>query len=152
MPSLNIVTLIGNLTRDPELKHTPKGTAVCQVSLAVNHKYTTGDGEKREEVNFIDCEMWGRTAEIVQEYCKKGNPLAVTGRLKQETWDDKTTGAKRSKIKVIVGEMTLLGGGQGRQPKDEDDPRASRAARPPASAPKPPPDADLDGPMDDIPF
>lgn len=111
MANLNKVMIIGNLTRDPEMKYTPKGTAICDIGIAVNRNYTTESGEKREEVTFIDITLWGRVAEIVGEYCKKGRPLFVEGRLQLDTWDDKQTGQKRSKLKVIGDNIQLLGGG-----------------------------------------
>ena len=98
MASYNKVMIIGNLTRDPEIKYTPKGTAIADIGLAVNRNYTTDSGEKREEVTFIDVTLWGRVAEIVGEYCKKGRPLFVEGRLQLDSWDDKATGQKRSKL------------------------------------------------------
>src|SRR5579872_3044844 len=113
MASLNKVMLIGNLTRDPEIKYTPKGTAIADIGLAVNRNYTTESGEKREEVTFIDVTLWGRRAEIVGEYCKKGRPLFVEGRLTLDQWDDKQTGQKRSKLKVIGDNIQLLGGREG---------------------------------------
>lgn len=109
MASLNKVMLIGNLTRDPEIRYTPKGQAVTDIGLAVNRVYNTENGEKREEVTFIDITLWGRTAEVVHQYCKKGRPLFVEGRLQLDTWDDKQTGQKRSKLKVIGDGIQLLG-------------------------------------------
>src|SRR5271155_5783318 len=113
MASLNKVKIIGNLNRDPEIKYTPKGTAIADIGLAVNRNYTTESGEKREEVTFIDVTLWGRVAEIVGEYCKKGRPLFVEGRLQLDTWDDKQTGQKRSKLKVVGDNIQLLGGRDG---------------------------------------
>jgi single-strand DNA-binding protein len=113
MASLNKVMLIGNLTRDPEIRYTPKGQAVTDIGLAVNRIYSTESGEKREEVTFIDITLWGRTAEIVHQYCKKGRPLFVEGRLQLDTWDDKQTGQKRSKLKVIADGIQLLGSREG---------------------------------------
>ena len=98
----------GNLTRDPEIKHTPKGTAIAAIGMAVNRKYTTDAGEKREEVTFLDIEAYGRVAEIVGEYCKKGNPLFVEGRLKLESWEDKS-GQKKSRMKIVADNIQLLG-------------------------------------------
>lgn len=112
MANLNKVLLIGNLTTDPSMSYTPKGTAIADIGLAVNRTYTDS-GEKREEVTFIDVTLWGRVAEIVGEYCKKGRPLFVEGRLQLETWDDKSTGQKRSKLKVIGENIQLLGGREG---------------------------------------
>ena len=165
MASLNKVMIIGNLTRDPEIKYTPKGTAIADIGLAVNRNYTTESGEKREEVTFIDVTLWGRTAEIVGEYCKKGRPLFVEGRLQLDQWDDKQTGQKRSKLKVVGDNIQLLGGresgeGGGRSGGGDYEERAS-SERPPAgggfkkSPPpqkKPPVDPDLDAAEDDIPF
>ncbi len=105
MASFNKVILLGNLTRDPEVRYTPKGSAVTDLGLAVNRIYTTEEGEKREEVTFVDVTFWGRTAEIAGEYLKKGRPVFIEGRLQLDTWDDKQSGQKRSKLKVI-GEMT----------------------------------------------
>jgi single-strand DNA-binding protein len=172
MANLNKVMLIGNLTRDPEIKYTPKGTAIADIGLAVNRNYTTESGEKREEVTFIDVTLWGRVAEIVGEYCKKGRPLFVEGRLQLDTWDDKQTGQKRSKLKVVGDSIQLLGGrdgggapggtgggsGGGGGEYGEGRPASSAPpARPPARQPAPPPprppvDPDLDAPEDDIPF
>src|SRR6266436_4768434 len=109
MTSLNKVLLIGNLTLDPLMKYTPKGTAVAEIGMAINRNYTTESGEKREEVTFIDVTLWGRTAEIVGEYCKKGRPLFVEGRLQLDQWDDKQTGQKKSKLKVVAEGIQLLG-------------------------------------------
>ena len=172
MANLNKVMLIGNLTRDPEIKYTPKGTAIADIGLAVNRNYTTESGEKREEVTFIDVTLWGRVAEIVGEYCKKGRPLFVEGRLQLDTWDDKQTGQKRSKLKVVGDNIQLLGGrdgggggaagapgggGGGGGEYGEGRPASAAPARPPgrqpaAPPPRPPVDPDLDAPEDDIPF
>lgn len=116
MASYNKVMLLGNLTRDPEVKYTPKGSAVADIGLAVNRTYTTDGGEKREEVTFVDVTMWGRQAEIAGEYLKKGRPLFVEGRLQLDTWDDKQTGQKRSKLRVVCENFQMLGsrdGGEG---------------------------------------
>ena len=110
MPNLNKVMLMGNLTRDPELKYTPKGTAIANFGIAINRTYTPEGGEKREEVTFIDLEAWGRTAEVIGEYFKKGKPIYIEGRLKLDQWDDKTTGKKMSKLKVAVDSFEFLGG------------------------------------------
>lgn len=160
MASLNKVMIIGNLTRDPEIKYTPKGTAIADIGLAVNRNYTTESGEKREEVTFIDVTLWGRVAEIVGEYCKKGRPLFVEGRLQLDSWDDKATGQKRSKLKVVGENIQLLGGregggggGESGEPHGEGRPQSRPAARPAAPpAKRPPADPDLDAAEDDIPF
>ena len=113
MPNYNKVILVGNLTRDPEVKYTPKGTAICDIGLAINRNWSTDSGEKREEVTFVDVTLWGRVAEIVGEYTSKGRPLMVEGRLHLDTWDDKQTGQKRSKLKVIGENIQLLGSKEG---------------------------------------
>lgn len=101
MPNLNRVMLMGNLTRDPELRYTPSNTAVAQIGLAINHRWKDQSGEQREEVTFIDCEAWGRTAEVLNQYLRKGRPVYVEGRLKLDQWQDKE-GNSRSKLKVVV--------------------------------------------------
>jgi single-strand DNA-binding protein len=108
MPNLNKVMLIGHITADPVVKYTPKGTAVVSFGIAINRNYTLEGGEKREEVTFIDLEAFSRTAEVIGEYCKKGHPIYVEGRLKLDTWDDKTTGSKRSRLKVVVDSFEFL--------------------------------------------
>jgi single-strand DNA-binding protein len=141
--------LLGNLTRDPEVKYTPKGSAVADIGLAVNRTYTTDGGEKREETTFVDVTMWGRQAEIAGEYLKKGRPLFVEGRLQLDTWDDKQTGQKRSKLRVVCENFQMLGsrdggsegggGGGGRS--------SGGGAKPSKAAP-----AAEDSADDDIPF
>jgi single-strand DNA-binding protein len=115
MANFNKVMLVGNLTRDPELKHTPSNQAVAQIGLAVNRNYQTKDGEKREETTFVDCEAWGRTAEVMSQYLAKGRPVLVEGRLKLDQWQDKD-GNNRSKLKVVIENFQFLGGrGEGGQ-------------------------------------
>src|SRR5919199_5999234 len=109
MASFNKVILLGNLTRDPEVRYTPKGTAVAEIGLAVNRVYTTDGGEKREETTFVDVTLWARLAEIAGEYLKKGRPVLIEGRLQLDTWDDKQSGQKRSKLRVVGETMQLLG-------------------------------------------
>src|SRR2546421_2708362 len=111
MASFNKVILLGNLTRDPEVRYTPKGSAVCDLGIAINRQYTLDSGEKREEVTFVDVVLWSRLAEIAGEYLKKGRPIFIEGRLQLDTWDDKQSGQKRSKLRVIGETMQLLGGG-----------------------------------------
>lgn len=108
MSSFNKVILMGNLTRDPELRYTPKGTAVAKLGLAVNRKWRTESGEEKEEVAFIDVDCFGKQAETVGQYLKKGRPLFVEGRLTFSTWDDKTTGKKRSKLGVVMESFQFL--------------------------------------------
>lgn len=110
MANVNKVILIGNLTRDPEIRHTPKGTAVTDLGLAVNRYFSSDSGEKREETTFVDVTLWGRQAEVAGQYLQKGRPVYIEGRLQMDTWEDKNTGQKRSKLKVVGEAMQLLGG------------------------------------------
>ncbi len=150
MASFNKVILLGNLTRDPEVRYTPKGTAVTDLGLAVNRTYTADNGEKREEVTFVDVTFWGRTAEVAGEYLKKGRPVFVEGRLQLDSWDDKQSGQKRTKLKVIGENMQMLGAprGGGSSGGDEESSGGSRSSRP-AAPPKAAPSAPDD---DEIPF
>lgn len=152
MANFNKVIIAGNLTRDPELRYTPKGTAVARITLAVNRTYGGGEGgEKKEEVSFIDVDVWGRQAEVISQYMKKGRPLLVEGRLKQDTWEDKNTKQKQSKLKVVLESFSFLdsgnrGGGDGGG--------GGAPARPAPSSSGPAPEApDAEPPQDDdVPF
>jgi single-strand DNA-binding protein len=154
MASLNKVMLIGNVTRDPEIKYTPKGSAVADLGLAINRNYTNQAGEKVEEVTYVDVELWGRLAEIAGEYAKKGRPIFIEGRLRIDSWEDKASGQKRSRLKVVGEGLQLLGsgGGGGEYDGGDEAPRSAPRAqsRPqPSAAPKRPPVEPED---DDIPF
>ena len=139
MANLNKVMLIGNLTRDIELKYTPKGSAIAELGLAINRKYKTDSGEMKEETTFVDVTLWGRQAEIAKEYLSKGKPVYIEGRLQLDSWDDKATGQKRSKLRVTGEAMQLLGsrgegggggggGGYSNAPEEYDQrPRAASA-------------------------
>jgi single-strand DNA-binding protein len=109
--SLNKVLLMGNLTRDPEVKYTPKGTAVCDLGLAINDTYKAQDGTIKETVTYVDVEVWGRTAENCKQYLTKGRPVFVEGQLRLDQWEQE--GQKRSKMKVRADRVQFLGGGQG---------------------------------------
>src|SRR4051812_42692395 len=109
MPGFNRVTLIGNLTRDPQIKHLPSDTTVADFGLAMSRRYKTQGGEDREEVCFIDCSAFGKQADVIGQYCKKGKQLFVEGRLKYDTWDDKMGGGRRSKVSVVVENFQFLG-------------------------------------------
>ncbi len=154
MASFNRVIIAGNLTRDPELKYTPKGTAVCKIGLAVNRVYSTESGEKKEEVTFIDVEAWGRQGETLAQYMKKGRPLLVEGRLKLDTWEDKNTKQKQSKLKVVLESFSFIdsrAGGEGGAGGGGEKPRPRPAATPSAPTDNgggsaPPPEDD------DVPF
>jgi single-strand DNA-binding protein len=145
MASLNKVFLIGNLTRDPELRYTPNGSAVTDLGVACNRTYTTKDGERREEVTFIDVTVWNRQAETCCQYLKKGRSVHVEGSLRTDTWDDRTTGEKRSKLKVEAERVQFLdrrdesgGGGPGGDsefaPRDREAP-ARRGPSGPSNGP-----------------
>jgi single-strand DNA-binding protein len=153
MASFNKVILLGNLTRDPEVRYTPKGSAVCDLGIAVNRQYTLESGEKREEVTYVDVVLWSRLAEIAGEYLKKGRPIFIEGRLQLDTWDDKQSGQKRSKLRVIGETMQLLGSrpaaaGGAAEGAEED--RQSRA--PKTTAPPPKTSAPAEPDDDEIPF
>jgi single-strand DNA-binding protein len=115
MASYNKVQLIGNLTRDIELRYTPKGSPVADMAIAVNRKWKDDQGQIHEEVTFVDIGLWGKTAESCAKYLKKGSPAFVDGRLELQTWNDKQTGEKRSKLRVIAEGVQFLGSGQQQQ-------------------------------------
>jgi single-strand DNA-binding protein len=148
MASLNKVMLIGNLTRDPEVRYTPKGSAVADIALAVNRVYTADNGEKREEVTYVDIILWSRLAELAGQYLKKGAPVYIEGRLQLDTWDDKATGQKRSKLRVVGESLEFLGRKETGEPSSERRP-ASRSSAPPAADEGPITSGTDD---DDIPF
>jgi single-strand DNA-binding protein len=150
MASFNKVILMGNLTRDPELRYTPKGTAIAKIGLAVNRNWTSESGEKKEEVTFIDVDVFGRTAENVGQYMRKGRPILVEGRLKLDQWDDKQTGQKRQRLGVIAETIQFLGSAPG---AGEGTPSAPRVARPAAGSAPAPESGDSEPPADDdVPF
>ncbi|MFL6584318.1 MAG: single-stranded DNA-binding protein [Chthoniobacterales bacterium] len=149
MASFNKVILLGNLTRDPEVRYTPKGSAVCDLGLAVNRQYTLDNGEKREEVTFVDVVLWARLAEIAGEYLKKGRPVFIEGRLQMDSWDDKQTGQKRTKLRVVGETMQLLGGRQAGGDADESSSAGAKGGARPAPPPKP---AGSEPDDDEIPF
>lgn len=135
MPSFNQVTLMGNLTRDPELRYTPQGIAVCDLALAVNRKFTKKDGEMVDEVVFVDITCWNKLAEIAAEFLKKGRPLLVSGRLAQDRWEEEGTGKKRSKLLVVAETFQFLGSGSKDDAAPEGGAPAEEAAAPEAPAP-----------------
>ena len=165
MAYLNKVFLIGNLTRDPELRVTPKGTSICQFGIAVNRQFKDESGATRDETTFVDIEAWGKQGELVSKYLTKGSPAMVEGRLKLDQWDDKQSGQKRSKIKVVLDNVQFLstrggagggggggggggyssGGGGGGGEEGGDAPSGGRSAPRGGGAPK----ADID---EDVPF
>lgn len=163
MANLNRVLLIGNLTRDPELRVTPKGTPICQFGLAVNRSFKDGAGQTREETTFIDVEAWGRQGEVISKYCTKGRALFVEGRLRYDQWEDKTTQQKRSRLSVVLENFQFIGG-RGDGPGGEDPgaepasggggfaPSPERNAPPPRAARPSTPAAADDHLDEDVPF
>jgi len=154
MANLNKVMLIGNLTRDPELRVTPKGTAICQFSLAVNRKFRDESGADREEVTYVDIEAWGKSGENIAKYCTKGRPLFVEGRLRLDQWEDKTTKEKRSRMKVVCDNFQFLGSGRGdgAAPGAGEGGEARTYAPRAGSAPKPAAPAAQENLDEDVPF
>ena len=148
MASFNKVILMGNLTRDPELRYTPKGTAVAKLGLAVNRVWKTETGETKEDVLFIDVEAFSRQAETIGQYLKKGSPILVEGRLRLDTWDDKQTNQKRSKILVTAENVKFLSSGQ---PREGGAPENARS-RPPATPAQPASEPAEEPTSDDVPF
>ena len=128
--SFNQVTLMGNLTRDPELRTTPNGQSVCSFSLALNRSYKSSDGEWQEATDYIDVVAWGPLGERVAQYLTKGRPALVSGRLQSRSWEQE--GQKRSKVEVVAGDVTFLGGPGGGQPSDDQSSNESAPAKKPA--------------------
>src|SRR5437868_6488799 len=155
MPNFNKVILAGNITRDPELRYTPKGTAVAKIGLAINRNWKDESGQQKEEVTFVDVDAFGRQAEVISQYLKKGRPILIEGRLKFDQWEDKQTNQKRSRLGVVLESFSFLDSGRMGEPGSAP---ASSPPRPssPASggAPSPAP-MEPDGPAaseDDVPF
>ena len=134
MPSYNKVLLMGNLTRDPQLKQTPNNMSVAEIGIAVNRKYKGKDGEMREETTFVDCEAWGRTAETMAKYLSKGRPVFVEGRLKLDQWQDKE-GNNRTKLRVVIENFQFIDSRGGQQTPASEQETATTAP-----------------PTDDVPF
>ena len=151
--------LIGNLTRDPELRHTPSGKVVSELGLAINRTWSNDQGQKQEETTFVDVSVWGRQAEVIQQYVTKGSPIYIEGRLQLDTWDDKTTGQKRSKLRVLCENFQFLPsgksntGGSGSEYSEHSQPSSSspqqRSGPPQGASAAPAEDFQED---DDIPF
>lgn len=131
MANFNKVFLMGNLTRDPELRYTPGGMAVAAFGLAVNRKWKGQDGQDREETLFVDVSAFGRPAEVISEYMSKGKPIFIEGRLKLDQWQDKESGAKRSKLTVVAENFQFVGGpgGGGKGPGEEGGARRAPQAK-----------------------
>ena len=153
MASYNKVILVGNLTRDPQVRYTPSGTPVAEIGLAVNRYWTDKQtNTRREETTFVDVTLWARDAEVAGEYLSKGRPVLIEGRLQLDTWDDKTTGQKRSKLRVVGERMQFLGtreggggGGRGAPPPEHAEGPGPETYEHEAVPPGP-------APSDDVPF
>jgi len=149
MANFNKVILAGNLTRDPELRYTPKGMAIAKITLAINRSWKSESGEMKEEVTFVDVDAFGRTAENIGQYFKKGRPILVEGRLKYDTWEDKQTNQKRSKLGVVLENFQFMdskGSGDGDAPRSRPAASAPKAEAPTEGEASPPPEDD------DVPF
>ena len=151
MASYNKVILVGNLTRDPELRYTPKGLAIAKLGLAVNRVWKSEAGETKEEVTFLDIDAFGKQAETIGQYMKKGSPMLIEGRLRLDQWDDKQTGQKRSKLGVVLEGFQFLSSGN-RGEGGAEAPRSRPAAAPAAAAPEPPAGETPQPEEDDVPF
>jgi len=149
MASYNRVILVGNLTRDPEIKYIPSGTPVCEIGLAVNDRRKNQNGEWVEETTFVDVTLWSRTAEVASEYLSKGSPVLIEGRLKYDTWEG-TDGQKRSKLRVVGERMQMLGGRGGGGPPGEGGGRPAARREPQPSQPAPAHD-EYEPPPPDVP-
>ncbi len=153
--NFNKVILAGNLTRDPELRYTPQGTAIAKIGLAINRRYTGQDGQTKDETTFVDVDAFGKQAEVIGQYLKKGRPVLIEGRLKLDQWDDKTTGQKRSRLGVILESFQFIdskaGGAEGSSAPSA--PAPNRPARPAAQPASPASESDVP-PIedDDVPF
>ena len=144
----------GNLTRDPEMRATPSGAQACNFTIAVNRVFKGGDGNQQEQTSFIDCVAWGRTGETISQYVKKGSALLVSGRIEQRSWEDKTSGQRRSRVEIIVEDFSFIGGESGGR-SGGSAPRAAKADASDASGADFVPDdmpADEAINLDDIPF
>ncbi len=155
VPDLNKVFIAGRLTRDPELRYMPSGTALCKLSIANTRYYKSREGERREETCFVDASLWDKQAEWIGDKLRKGRPVLVEGSLRTDQWEDRATGQKRSKIEIRALRVTPLDWddeGGGRPPRQQPQ---ERPAAPPEPRPAPPPEPRVIEepiPEDDIPF
>ena len=156
MASFNRVILAGNLTRDPEVRYTPKGTAIAKIGLAVNRTWKNEAGETKEEVTFVDVDAFGRQAEVIGQYFRKGRSILVEGRLKLDQWDDKQTGQKRSRLGVVLEQFSFIDSNRGEGGSGPQGSSAKSSVPAPAPAAATAPEApEAEGPPpeeDDVPF
>ncbi|MBQ6313474.1 single-stranded DNA-binding protein [Candidatus Saccharibacteria bacterium] len=137
--------ITGNITRDPELRTTPNGASVCSFSVAVNRVYRDSNGEQKEDVSFIDCSAWGKLGEMINQYAKKGSGVLVSGRLDQRSWEDKTSGQKRSRVEIVVEDFNFTGAA-----RDNGGSNVPSMNESPADIPDDIPDEEID--LSDVPF
>ena len=142
--------ITGNLTRDPELRTTPNGASVCSFSVAVNRVYKDSNGEQKEDVSFIDCSAWGKLGEMISQYAKKGSGVLVSGRLDQRSWEDKTTGNKRSRVEIVVEDFNFTGAAKNDSSSSSNFGAANMADDAPADIPDDTSDEEID--LSDVPF
>ena len=142
--------ITGNLTRDPELRTTPNGASVCSFSVAVNRVYKDSNGEQKEDVSFIDCSAWGKLGEMISQYAKKGSGVLVSGRLDQRSWEDKTTGNKRSRVEIVVEDFNFTGAAKNDNSSSSNFGAANMADDAPADIPDDTSDEEID--LSDVPF
>jgi single-strand DNA-binding protein len=150
MANFNKVILAGNLTRDPELRYTPKGTAVARIGMAINRTWKNETGETKEEVTFVDVDAFGRQAEVIAQYMKKGRPFLVEGRLKLDQWEDKNTHQKQSKLRVVLESFSFLDSGRGGDTSTAPEPPRNKPQ--PAAAPESVEANAAPAEEDDVPF
>ena len=142
--------ITGNLTRDPELRTTPNGASVCSFSVAVNRVYRDSNGEQKEDVYFIDCSAWGKLGEMINQYAKKGSGVLVSGRLDQRSWEDKTSGQKRSRVEIVVEDFNFTGGANRDGGSTFSSSSASTEEPAPSDIPDDIPEEEID--LSDVPF
>ena len=143
--------ITGNLTRDPELRTTPNGASVCSFSVAVNRVYRDSNGEQKEDVSFIDCSAWGKLGEMISQYAKKGSGVLVSGRLDQRSWEDKTSGQKRSRVEIVAEDFNFTGSARDNGSSNNFDTSSSSDSEAPVSdIPDDIPEGEID--LSDVPF
>ncbi|MBR3176062.1 single-stranded DNA-binding protein [Candidatus Saccharibacteria bacterium] len=142
--------ITGNLTRDPELRTTPNGASVCSFSVAVNRVYRDSNGEQKEDVSFIDCSAWGKLGEMINQYAKKGSGVLVSGRLDQRSWEDKTSGQKRSRVEIVVEDFNFTGSSRDNGGSNNFESSNTSNEAPASDLPDDIPEGEID--LSDVPF
>ena len=142
--------ITGNLTRDPELRTTPNGASVCSFSVAVNRVYRDSNGEQKEDVSFIDCSAWGKLGEMINQYAKKGSGVLVSGRLDQRSWEDKTSGQKRSRVEIVVEDFNFTGNARDNGGSSNFESSTNANETPSSDLPDDIPEGEID--LSDVPF